>query len=102
MSGSVQVDIDALHAMAGQLSRRADTIRAIPDPAAPARDGATAMTGTAFGAACARAGDPAARAYQGMADTIGKMSDAARASATDYESTDTALKDQLTKYQQGL
>lgn len=98
---ALQADIDALLRLSKDLLGVVDQITDI-NPTDPISDAATSMPGSDVARVSAGAAQPIADAYRAMAERIRSMSEAAEATATDYDAAEQAFKSQLDSYGKGL
>jgi len=96
MGPGLEVDPDAVRALAAQLNTTATVIGALvpPDP--------VAMPNSAVSTASAAASDAIAAAYRAMAHCIDDMAVTATANAAGYGDADDTFRDQLQHYEAGL
>ncbi|MFC4604151.1 UDP-glucose 4-epimerase [Rhodococcus kronopolitis] len=94
MAGQLEVDPDALRALAAALSAEADEIECA-DASGPVAAAADAMTGSAVGGAADRARLPLWTALRGAADRLREMSVVAKENADDYAAAERRFRRQL-------
>ncbi|MGX6510085.1 hypothetical protein [Rhodococcus sp. SJ-2] len=91
---SLQVDIDALKALAAALTTEADTIGELK-PEAPLAGAAGAMTSSAVGSALTRAEAPLRTAYHAMSACLHRMAEATSVGARNYETAEDEFRRQV-------
>ncbi|MET0198842.1 MAG: type VII secretion target [Rhodococcus fascians] len=93
----LQVDPDSLRALSSSLTRTADAVASL-DPSPPLRVGVEAMPHSAFGAVAGNSAETVLAAYRTAAERIRQIADAAGSSATSYDRTEAAFREQLHKF----
>ncbi|HET8994984.1 MAG TPA: hypothetical protein VFN32_14390 [Rhodococcus sp. (in: high G+C Gram-positive bacteria)] len=90
----LQVDIDALRALASALTSEAELIGEL-EPGAPLAAAATTMTSSAVGGALTRAEAPLHTAYHAMSICLHRMAEATSAGARNYETAEDEFRRQV-------